>query len=257
MLIMSAVAVPGARSQTSTTLRVQGHLTAQRIGAFGTLEPAADGKPIRVRLFMETSSGFEYITRTTVDLEPARDSDDDGVRESRFSASFPSPPTTRICKLVARFPGTRRRSPARRAVQLPCNRPDFPTGAARLHDVSGGRETTIDVEIANTDQLRAFGLMYKRRLAEDRGMAFQYSSPSSGGYWMKNTLIPLSIAFYDASGVILRIMDMEPCTPRQDRSEGCPSYDPETSYMGALEVNQGAFDRWNIDEGDLVFVDRG
>ena len=246
---------PVAHSQSGTNLGLRGSLSASRVTGFGTLEPAANDRKIRVRLLIETSSGLEEVTRKSVALNAGGDSDGDGVNESRFSASFPSPPA-QTCKLVARFAGSRRRSPARRSVTLPCNRPDFPTGAAHLSDVPAGGETTIDVEIADTDELRAFGLMYKRRLAADRGMAFLYNSPSSGGYWMKNTLIPLSIAFFDASGVILRIMDMEPCTPRQDRTEGCPSYDPETSYMGALEVNLGAFDDWGINEGDRITVER-
>jgi uncharacterized membrane protein (UPF0127 family) len=64
---------------------------------------------------------------------------------------------------------------------------------------------------------------------------------------MKNTLIPLSIAFYDVDGTILRILDMEPC-----RSDPCRVYDPGVRYAGALEVNQGAFERWGVREGDRL-----
>ncbi len=108
----------------------------------------------------------------------------------------------------------------------------------------------IDVLIADEDHERAYGLMYRPRMRADLGMAFLYESDTDGGFWMKNTLIPLSIAFFDSNGVILRIMDMEPCT-----DDPCPVYDPDVSYRGALEVNQGAFGDWGISEGDHVEVD--
>lgn len=252
-VLAAALAAPGARSQTGTDLKLRGGLTARRIEAFGTLEPPANRRSVRVRLLIATASGYDEVARKRVALNAGGDSDGDGRRESRFLARFPSP-SSQDCKLVARFAGTRRRSPARRAVTLPCNRPEFPTGTARLSDLAGSDETTIDVEIADSDALRAFGLMFKRRLADDRGMAFLYpTANNSGGYWMKNTLIPLSIGFFDGSGMIVRIMDMEPCPPKR---ENCPIYDPETSYAGALEVNQGAFDTWSIEEGDFIEVTR-
>jgi uncharacterized membrane protein (UPF0127 family) len=108
-------------------------------------------------------------------------------------------------------------------------------------------EKEIAVEIADTDDERALGLMGRTSLPEDAGMIFIYPEPAEGGYWMKNTLIPLSIAFYDADGEILRILDMEPC-----RSDPCPVYDPGVRYAGALEVNQGAFERWGVREGDRL-----
>jgi uncharacterized membrane protein (UPF0127 family) len=106
-------------------------------------------------------------------------------------------------------------------------------------------EKEIAVEIADTDDERAVGLMGRTSLPEDAGMLFVYPEPTQGGYWMKNTLIPLSIAFYDANGKILRILDMDPC-----RSDPCRVYDPGVQYAGALEVNQGAFERWGVREGD-------
>jgi uncharacterized membrane protein (UPF0127 family) len=66
---------------------------------------------------------------------------------------------------------------------------------------------------------------------------------------MKDTLIPLSIAFYSVDGRILKILDMEPC-----KADPCPLYDPGVSYRGALEVNQGAFAGWGISEGDRLRI---
>ena len=108
-------------------------------------------------------------------------------------------------------------------------------------------EKEIAVEIADTETERARGLMGRTSLPEEAGMLFVYPALTDGAYWMKNTLIPLSIAFYDEDGQILRILDMEPC-----RADPCPLYDPGLSYAGALEVNQGAFARWGVREGDRI-----
>ena len=70
---------------------------------------------------------------------------------------------------------------------------------------------------------------------------------------MKNTLIPLSIAFIDENDVVVRILDMEPCV--EEDEDFCEVYDPEADYKSALEVNQGAFDEWGIQEGDTIRFD--
>jgi uncharacterized membrane protein (UPF0127 family) len=110
---------------------------------------------------------------------------------------------------------------------------------------------SIDVEIADSEGERARGLMGRTELPEDAGMVFLFPEETSGPFWMKDTLIPLSIAFYDEDGSILRILDMDPC-----RRDPCPLYDPGVAFHGALEVNQGAFARWNVREGDRVRLER-
>jgi uncharacterized protein len=112
-------------------------------------------------------------------------------------------------------------------------------------------DVAIQVEVADDEDERARGLMGRTELEEDAGMVFLFPEDSRGPFWMKDTLIPLSIAFYDADGSIVRILDMEPC-----REDQCPLYDPEAAYRGALEVNQGAFDGWNVREGDRVRLER-
>lgn len=107
----------------------------------------------------------------------------------------------------------------------------------------------LDVEVADTDERREFGLMFRETLPANSGMVFLYGADQTGGFWMKNTLIPLSIAFWDESGRIVRILDMEPC-----RAEPCPVYDPGVPYRGALEVNRGAFRRWGVEEGDRIIL---
>ena len=114
---------------------------------------------------------------------------------------------------------------------------------------TGEESMLIDVEVAETPQERARGLMGRKSLPQDHGMVFIFFEETSGGFWMKNTLIPLSIAFFDEEGKILEILDMKPC-----RKDPCRVYDPGVTYWGALEVNQGAFEKWGAEEGDRISV---
>ena len=110
-------------------------------------------------------------------------------------------------------------------------------------------EVRVEVEIADELEERQTGLMGRESLDADAGMAFIWSEEFRGSFWMKDTLIPLSIAFFDRDGVILKILDMEPC-----EEDPCPSYPPGVTYRGALEVNQGAFDDWGVEIGDRIRV---
>jgi uncharacterized membrane protein (UPF0127 family) len=112
-------------------------------------------------------------------------------------------------------------------------------------------EVEVAVEVADDDAERQVGLMNRESLPADAGMIFLFEEDSSGGFWMKNTLIPLSIAFVDSGGTILRILDMEPC-----EADPCEIYDPAVFYRSALEVNKGAFDRLGVEEGDRLRLER-
>jgi uncharacterized protein len=116
---------------------------------------------------------------------------------------------------------------------------------------TGGEDVAVEVEVADSPEERARGLMNRESLREDAGMIFLFPEGNSGGFWMKDTLIPLSIAFAGADGRILRILDMEPC-----EADPCPVYDPGVSYHSALEVNQGAFAEWGVEEGDRLTLER-
>ena len=109
----------------------------------------------------------------------------------------------------------------------------------------------IDAEQADSPEQRAYGLMFRESLGEDEGMVFLFFEEVQGGFYMKNTLIPLSIAFFDGEGKIVDILDMEPC-----EADPCRIYTPDEPYEGALEVNQGAFDEWGVQEGDRVTITR-
>ena len=125
----------------------------------------------------------------------------------------------------------------------------FPRGTATID--TGARRVVFDVEIAATDAQRSLGLMHRRRLAPTAGMAFLYPAPARGSFWMKNTFIPLSIAFWDRRGRIIRILDMTPCP-----TGACRFYSPGSPFAGALEVNRGAFRRLGVKRGDVVTIRR-
>jgi uncharacterized membrane protein (UPF0127 family) len=125
----------------------------------------------------------------------------------------------------------------------------FPRGTAVID--TGKRTVVLQVEIAETADQRSLGLMHRRSLPRNAGMVFLFDEPDTGAFWMKNTLIPLSIAFYDARGKILRVLDMEPC-----RADPCRLYSPGVTYRGALEVNRGTFKRLGIGRGDVIRLRR-
>ena len=125
----------------------------------------------------------------------------------------------------------------------------FPHGTAVI--TTPHARIAVRVEIAATEEARERGLMFRSRLAPRAGMAFVFPRDVTAAFWMKNTLIPLSIAFFDVRGKIVRILDMAPC-----RADPCPVYDPKTSYRGALEVNRGAFRRWRVHVGNRISIRR-
>ncbi len=114
-----------------------------------------------------------------------------------------------------------------------------------------GHRAEIAVEIADTPTERVRGLMGRRHLAADRGMAFLFDAPSTERFWMKDTPIPLSIAFWDARGRIVAILDMRPCA-----ADPCPTYGPDAPYVGALEANRGYFQEHDVQVGDRVEIVR-
>jgi uncharacterized protein len=116
-------------------------------------------------------------------------------------------------------------------------------------ETADGRVVEVAVEIADDPEERRLGLMGRASLPEGSGMLFDFGEDVRGAFTMRGTLVPLSIAFADASGRIVRVLDMEPC-----RAEPCPSYDPGVVFRAALEVNRGAFRGWGVAEGDRLAV---
>jgi len=110
------------------------------------------------------------------------------------------------------------------------------------HITVGG--VPCNVEIANDDMSRSTGLMGREHVPEGTGMLFKYPQPSQLSFWMRNTPSPLSIAFVDKSGKIIKISDMQPF----DESSTVSPPD----CMAALEVPQGWFRKKGIIPGDHI-----
>lgn len=125
--------------------------------------------------------------------------------------------------------------------------PYFDEGTATLSGADAG-EILVRVQLAETPDQQSIGLMGRTDLPADAGMVFIFPGEYEGGFWMKNTLIPLSIAFI-REGVIVDILDMVPCD-----AEPCEIYTPDSPYDTALEVNAGSFTEWGIEEGDTVKI---
>jgi len=110
-------------------------------------------------------------------------------------------------------------------------------------------DRVIMAEVARTESERERGLMGRTRLGPTEGMIFVFDRDEHLEFWMKNTPLPLSIAFLSEEGKILEIRDMQPFDLRTIRSRFSARY--------ALEMNQGAFQKLGITDGDLVSFPAG
>jgi hypothetical protein len=102
----------------------------------------------------------------------------------------------------------------------------------------------IKAEVASTEAQREQGLMFREKMGTNEGMVFLFDSPSSVCMWMKNTLIPLSVAFLDKDGKIINIEDMEPQTTEAHCAKKPAQY--------ALEMNRGWFKQKNIKPNSVI-----
>ena len=105
-------------------------------------------------------------------------------------------------------------------------------------------DTKIYVEIAEGEYTRSIGLMYRQSMPDSCGMLFVFEEAEVLSFWMKNTYIPLSIAYIDDAGYIVSIKDMIP------HDETSVSSDYPALY--ALETNKGWFDKKDIKVGDKI-----
>jgi uncharacterized membrane protein (UPF0127 family) len=102
----------------------------------------------------------------------------------------------------------------------------------------------ITAEIASTPQSRMIGLMMRERLAPNHGMVFVFEDKSQHCFWMRNTLIPLSIAFIDDDGTVVSIADMSP----KSEASTCP----QRPVRYALEMDQGWFAKRGVTAGTKI-----
>lgn len=107
------------------------------------------------------------------------------------------------------------------------------------------------VLVASTSAQQSVGLMGQTSLHGFSGMAFRFSSPTETSFYMKDTVIPLTVAWFGADGGYLVSVDMKPCPTTESI---CPTYGPGVSYELALEVPQGRLGSLGIGPGSVVHL---
>lgn len=108
-----------------------------------------------------------------------------------------------------------------------------------------GTKFSLNVEIADTEAEREKGLMYRKHLNENEGMLFVFENEKYLNFWMKNTYIPLDIAYIDRNGIINEIYHMKPL-------DVSVTYNSIKPAMFALEVNWGWFSRHKFKPGSKI-----
>lgn len=113
----------------------------------------------------------------------------------------------------------------------------------------GGR--TFSVEIADTQEEQALGLMFRDSMPADEGMLFIFPNEAPRSFWMKNTRIPLDIMYFDAELKMVSISaDTPPC-----RISRCPNYPSTGPAMYVLELNAGKSSELGVGPGDRLVID--
>ena len=133
---------------------------------------------------------------------------------------------------------------------------DGPTSASGRVTIPGFDEIAVEVTndagdviescllLAAAAEQYTQGLMNVVDLGEYAGMLFDFPADTDGGFWMRDTPMPLSIAYLDAEGAIVSAADMDPCL---DLGDQCPGYPPEGLYNDTVEVPQGGLAAIGLD----------
>ena len=110
----------------------------------------------------------------------------------------------------------------------------------------------FDVEIADNQEARARGLMFRDSMAADHGMLFIFESPYVQTFWMKNTRIPLDILYFDSNYKLVSVQErVPPC-----RSDPCAQYPSTGPAQYVLELNSGMAEKLGAKPGDVLTVKR-
>jgi len=117
----------------------------------------------------------------------------------------------------------------------------------RPHPSAAKTILTLDVKVADSVPTKQTGLMQVHRLPPQGGMVFPFETPVGTGFYMKNTLIPLDIAFWAPNRRIVQVFHMVPC-----KRDPCHIYSPAQTYIGAVEMNLGLLAKHGVRIGDLV-----
>jgi uncharacterized protein len=113
------------------------------------------------------------------------------------------------------------------------------------------KETLIDLEVAQTPEQQAKGLMFREALPDNRGMFFPFSEARIARFWMNNVPVALDMIFIKEGKVIAIAHSAPPC---QTKPENCPLYGPDTFVDGVIELRGGRAKELNLTMGDLIEI---
>jgi uncharacterized protein len=119
-----------------------------------------------------------------------------------------------------------------------------------LLEPANGPQSRVSLEVAADEAARERGLSKRTQLPPGTGMVFLFPADTSVAFWMKDTLVPLQIAFVGGDGRVVGVFEMPPC-----RADPCPTYAPTRPYRYAVELPSGAFTAAGINEGDRVVAE--
>ncbi|KRD32161.1 MULTISPECIES: DUF192 domain-containing protein [unclassified Lysobacter] len=120
------------------------------------------------------------------------------------------------------------------------------SGADPWVELAGQRYT---VEVADDDEERAMGLMFREEMADDRGMVFIHERQEPQAYWMKNTKIPLDILYFDSDRkLVSQQRDVPPCSAGNQ----CPPYPSAAPARYVLELNAGQAAKLKLQDGAVL-----
>ena len=146
--------------------------------------------------------------------------------------------------------------------EKPAMPPSAPTPTPPINPVTGQAQprlktiklylgaAELTVEIADENHERQAGMMHRTTMPENEGMLFVFPYPHRSGVWMKNTIVPLSIAYIDPASRVIEIHDMQPGNTKPVESRSA-------RVQSALEGNQGWFAKNGIKPGAVLATDRG
>ena len=113
-------------------------------------------------------------------------------------------------------------------------------------------DVTYWVELADDDNERAMGLMYRKKMSDNEGMLFICPDSQMRAFWMKNTLIPLDILYFDDNKKLINISENTP--PCKNTSTRCPNYPSTKPAKYVLEINAGLSAKHKFKSGDELII---
>lgn len=109
------------------------------------------------------------------------------------------------------------------------------------------------VELADDNNSRAMGLMFRKEMADDAGMLFIFPDVYLRAFWMKNTLIPLDILYFDENRILVSISEKTP--PCKNTTTRCPNYPSAKPAKYVLEINAGLSEKYGFKPGDELTIE--